>query len=446
MIHPISLTRTLGFLTFFSLIILLLSPVKADLTPGRSDTGFNVGTGADKLVAALAVEKNGGILVGGFFTQINGINQSYLARIGKDGSPTAFSPQISNVVLTIAVQPDSKILVGGIFSQINGTERHRIARLTPTGSLDTEFIPGLDLSGVPSEIFKIALQPDGKILIGGNFTIGNYQNLARLNADGSLDPGFQLGTGVNGPVIQVAVQSDGRILVGGFFTLVNGISRNRICRLNGDGSLDEGFNPGTGADAEVVAIAVQPDHKVIIGGSFQSVNGVSRKHLARLHPDGTLDANFIANLDSSVNDLAFDPDGRLLAVGSFSPPPGCPTCHLIARFTAGSDTLDPSFTPGPITGAGIYLLSLAVQDDGGILIGGIFNTVNPNFSPSQNNLARLNPDGTPDSGFLLANVNSWVMAAAVDDWGKTYLGGWFSYTTMLQIPPGIMYPGIPSSA
>ena len=210
----------------------------------------------------------------------------------KMGRPTGFSPQVDGAVYAIAVQPDSKILIGGRFLTINGANRPLIARLNPDGSLDTGFIPGLEFSGGFNIIQNIVMQPDGKIIICGEFTAGGHQYLARLNADGSLDPGFQLGTGLNGPSFRVAVQSDGRILVGGEFTLVNGISRNNIARLNGDGSLDAGFNPGTGADAPVSAIAIQPDHKVIIGGGFKTVNGVSQKRLARLDPDGSLDTSF----------------------------------------------------------------------------------------------------------------------------------------------------------
>ena len=259
------------------------------------------------------------------------------------------------------------------------------------------------------------MQPDGKIIICGEFTAGGHQYLARLNADGSLDPGFQLGTGLNGPSFRVAVQSDGRILVGGEFTLVNGISRNNIARLNGDGSLDAGFNPGTGADAPVSAIAIQPDHKVIIGGGFKTVNGVSQKRLARLNPDGSLDTSFAGDLNNWVEVLTIGPDGRLLAGGSFSPPIGCPTCKGIARYSLGGGTLDPSFTPVALNNPG-SVFSMAVQDDDGILIAGSFSA--QNLFTVQQNLARLNPDGTVDSGFWLAGVDGWVMAAAVDDWGK----------------------------
>jgi uncharacterized delta-60 repeat protein len=432
-VHPIPVNKLIASLTFFCLIGLLPAPVAADLTPGRLDTGFNVGTGTNDSFYSMAIEKDGGVLIGGRFTQINGFNQSNLARIARDGSPATFTPQVNDAVYAVAVQPDSKILIGGDFSSVNGVPRHRIARLNPDGSLDSGFNPGLDLSAVGNTIFGMALQPDGKVVVCGSFAAGGHQNMARLNADGALDPGFQTGTGLNDFAANVAVQSDGRILVGGRFTLVNGVSRNRIARLNGDGSLDTGFNPGTGADGNVATIAIQTDQKIIIGGGFQLFNGVSRKYVARLNPDGTLDTSFSADQKNAVEDLAFMPDGRILISGFFSPPDGCPTCQWIARYST-SGVIDPSFIPVTLTsGSGVY--TMAVQDDGGILIGG--NFIAMNLLTHQENIARLNPDGTVDSGFSLANVNGWVMAAAVDDWGKNYLGGWFSVYTNTN-PPGFV--------
>ena len=320
----------------------MLRPI---LTPGRSDTGFNVGTGSDNAVMALAVELDGGILVGGAFSQINGLNQPNLARLEKDGTPTAFNPQVDYVVFAITVQPDLKILIGGLFTKVNGVNRPGIARLNRDGTLDNGFVPALTYTTGLNSINSIVLQPDGKILVSGDFKSGSNQYLVRLNADGSLDTGFQTGSGLNGAPYRVALQPDGKILAGGTFTLVNGISRNHIARLNTDGSLDTGFNPGTGTDDHVKAIVIQPDHKILIGGNFQAVNGIPRKHLARLNPDGSPDMGFTADLDNFVEDLVLTSDGRLLAAGTFSPPTGCLSCQFVVRYLAGTGTPDPAFTP-----------------------------------------------------------------------------------------------------
>jgi uncharacterized delta-60 repeat protein len=116
------------------------------------------------------------------------------------------------------------------------------------GSVDLSFNPGSSVNGT---IHCLALQSDGKILIGGVFTTVNEavrNRVARLNTDGSTDFDFDPGSGISGvnTNFAMAVQSDGKIIVGGHFTAVNGTNRNRIARLNADGSLDPSFDTGTG--------------------------------------------------------------------------------------------------------------------------------------------------------------------------------------------------------
>ena len=78
----------------------------------------------------------------------------------------------------------------------------------------------------------------------------------------------------------IVPQPDGKILIGGNFSTINGVTRNRIARLNSDGTLDTGFNPN--ASSNVLSIVLQPDGKIIIGGSFSTVGGVTRNCIARL--------------------------------------------------------------------------------------------------------------------------------------------------------------------
>ena len=118
-------------------------------------------------------------------------------------------------------------------------------------------------------VYAIAQQDDGKVLIGGTFTTVNgtaRNGIARLNADGSLDTSFDPGTGADNFVQALAQQADGKVLIGGSFNDINGTARNGIARLNADGSLDTGFDPGTGANNIVFALAQQADGKVMIGG------------------------------------------------------------------------------------------------------------------------------------------------------------------------------------
>ena len=159
------------------------------------------------------------------------------------------------------------------------------------GDVDLSFDPG---SGVNGIVNAFALQPDGKLIIGGEFTAVKglaRSKVARLTAGGSGDAAFNPGTGANDVVSSLALQPDGKVLIGGNFTTINGTNRNRIARLNANGSLDSSFNPGTGADGPVRSIALQPDGKVLIGGDFTTVNGVARPYVARLYGDSAPSLN-----------------------------------------------------------------------------------------------------------------------------------------------------------
>jgi len=148
-----------------------------------------------------------------------------------------------------------------LFTTYNGAARNRIARLNANGSLDATFNPG---AGADNTVYKVAVQPDGKILLAGAFANARSaarSRIARLNADGTLDTTFNPGTGANNTIWSVAIQSDGRIIVSGAFSTFNGAPRVRLARLNADGSLDNSFNVGSGMNARANVILVLPDNR-----------------------------------------------------------------------------------------------------------------------------------------------------------------------------------------
>ncbi len=234
----------------------------------------------------MSIQSDGKIIIGGLFTSYNGTGRNYIARLNADGSLDAtFNPGTgaSNNVSTMSIQSDGKIIIGGDFNSYNGTGINRIARLNADGSLDATFNPGTGANGT---VLTSSVQPDGKIIIGGDFTFYNgtgRNRIARLNADGSLDATFNPGTGANSYVYTTSIQSDGKIIIGGNFTSYNGTARYRISRMNADGSLDATFNPGTGANNFVLTTSIQSDGKIIIGGYFTSYNGTGRNRIARLN-------------------------------------------------------------------------------------------------------------------------------------------------------------------
>jgi uncharacterized delta-60 repeat protein len=148
---------------------------------------------------------------------------------------------------------------------------------------------------------------------------------------------FSLGRGADAQVFAVVVQADGKIVVGGDFTRINLVERNRIARLNPDGSLDLTFNPGAGPNTGIRCLALQPDGKILIGGIFTSVNGVARNRIARLKDDGSVDLSFAPGEGASevVRWVESQADGKVVIVGGFSRFAGS-QCVRLARLHGGS--------------------------------------------------------------------------------------------------------------
>jgi uncharacterized delta-60 repeat protein len=294
---------------------------------GSLDTSFNPGAGADSSVNAVAVQPDGKILIGGDFTSYNNTTRTRIARLHPNGSlDTTFANSgigPNNQVYAITLQPNGKILIGGNFLRYNNDIlTSGIALLNTDGSLDTNFYTGF--GGAEISVSAIALQPDGQILIGGTFTSYNEtgrQYFARLNPDGSLDTSsLNTRQGPNSPVSAVAVQADGKVLIGGYFTTYNDAPRNYMVRVNADGSLDTGFlNSGTGFDTYVNAITVQKNGKILVAGSFTSYNGTPRNRIVRLNADGSLDTGFNSGKGSNndVSAIAMQADGKVIIGGSF---------------------------------------------------------------------------------------------------------------------------------
>ncbi|MEK7676192.1 MAG: immunoglobulin domain-containing protein [Verrucomicrobiota bacterium] len=253
---------------------------------GSSDLTFTYAEVNLSGVSALAVQTDGWILAGGFFTNVNKALRKSIARLNPDGSvETNFTAGggVNYRVNCLALQDDGKILVGGEFASVGGLFRNNIARLNKDGSPDTSFNPGWGADGA---VRAVAIQPDRKIVAGGSFSLLDLtprSRVARLNADGSLDASFKPGSGANDDVLTVAVQSDGKILIGGKFTQLNGVDCLRVARLLTDGTVDRTFDTSDGPDGQVSGLAVRPDGRVLIGGAFTKINGVSRQSIAQLH-------------------------------------------------------------------------------------------------------------------------------------------------------------------
>ncbi|MBA3634533.1 MAG: VCBS repeat-containing protein [Acidobacteria bacterium] len=387
-------------------------------TDGSLDISFTSPTNIT-LINNWMFDSAGRIFLYGVFLE-NGVSVSKFARLNQNGSiESSFTVTFGVVASTtaIAVQADGKVVFAGDFIRVNGVPRVSIARVNADGNLDTTFNSGTGFNGTVS---KILIQSDGKILVVGTFS--NYNGtpragIARLNADGSLDTNFNPINSSNTflTVNTIALQSDGKILIGGVFNSVGGQTRTGIARLNADGSLDASFNPTFG-NAAIQSILVQSDGKIMVGGTFSGVNGFSRTNLARLNTDGSLDSSFNAANNSiitfGVRQIEVQTDERYLIL----------TNKTIVRLNSSGAT-DSTFTSPTFLSPENTINQFLVQPDDSILIGGSFSQIN---NVPRLNFARLRPDGTLDIGFFPSGANGAVRTIVRQADGRILVGGDFS--------------------
>src|SRR5215204_1994014 len=367
-------------------------------------------------------------------------------------------------------QPDGKILVVGLFQRANGARFNNIARFNADGTLDTTFVS--TGSGANAAISAIALQPDNKIIIGGNFTVFKgvtINRLARLNADGSIDPSFNSTANYNNFIYDILLQADGKILVAGSFSAASGQPlSSRIARLNSDGSLDAGFQNNLNTNNAIDSIAQTAEGKILIGGEFTSIGGETKPYIARINVDGTLDNTFTSPQPfAEVSKIIVQPDGKLLLAGGFvlgvrrlnadgtptepaakSAAPSfiiyhgydaalLPDGKVLVAFGVGSGiissfyvhrlnadlTLDASFQATPPERVPVYDINLLAG--GKAIIGGEFVSLN---DEPRLHIARVNTDGTVDSTFNAAiSATGSVRVIKRQPDGKILVGGIFEY-------------------
>ncbi len=378
-----------------------------------------------------------------------------------DNNPLTSPPQMGNpgangAVYGIALQPDGKAVLVGSFSVVNVVARNHIARMNTDGSLDTTYDPGTGANGL---VTCVDVGPDGKAVIGGAFTSINGQQryrIARLNADGALDTSFNTGGGADGIVWSVDVLNSGKVLIAGAFRTVNGFPRNFVARLNSDGSVDETFDPGSGPDAYVNAVIGTPGGEVWIGGAFTSVAGNLLPHVARLDSSGVVQPAYVpgSGFDGEVFALELQLNGQLLVGGNFRQFNEVPRRCLARVNPDGS--LDAGFDPGNGADDVIYeiaYVAAAVPVDEGlgtdrIYVAGQFQQFNQTRRVA---LARLYSNGTVDTSFLdtaynqfagLCNPNAtdprnYLFSVVAQPDGDVLIGGGFARVGGGRLNPSV---------
>lgn len=436
---------------------------------GSLDTNFNIGTGAGSIstVRSIVLQADGKILVGGYFDNFNNQAASNLVRLNVDGSlDTSFSVTgVTGDVLALAVEADGQILVGGYFSQFNGSSKKRLVRLNSDGSTDTTFAVA---DGPNDSVECIAVNNQGKIFVGGRFTTFNQQpkrGIIGLNEDGSVNTSFNVGTGLLfGWVRTIVIKEDGKVIMGGDLSSYKGSETGAAIQINTDGSLDAEFQlgsaefgaysikigqegkifiagrfktygglvenhitcrnsngsrntlfdngPGTGADNGIRSTVVQPDGKIIIGGSFNYYNGVLKSRIARLNVDGSNDNTFLTGLgfNSDVLLVLLQPDGKIIVSGYFTKYKGLPVDPVVRLNVDGS--LDTSFNFNlPFEMENVYISRAVIQPDGKIILGEQFMDLGSGITFK--NICRLKATGAFDSNFnsqaLARNVNEVLL-------------------------------------
>ena len=380
--------------TFCLLIALVLFSFKMSAQDGTNDLTFNstdggYSNGTDSAIASAVLQPDGKIILGGIFAHYGTQSKNGIVRINADESlDESFNVgsglDADGHLEIVALQPDGKVLIGGSFASFNGTARNNIARLNADGSLDTSFNPG---SGTDALVYKIVVQPDGKILVGGDFTTFNgesYNRIVRINTDGSTDNTFNIGTGSSGSVRDIALQPDGKIIVVGGISTFNGIPVARVVRLNTNGSVDTTFSSNI-TGGTMFSVALQADGKILIGGAYSPANPPFTNEtpdLRRLNSNGTMDMAFSYQGNVFVLEIIVQPDGKILAGGT-----------TLVRYNQDG-TVDETFQQPTMVNGNVF--SVALQPDNKIIAAGSFLIYN---DVTENYITRLNNDGTKDTSF-----------------------------------------------
>lgn len=322
----------------------------------------------------------------GSVTSLVAVLRVNFATLDTDFNP----PPMRGFVRSLALQPDERILVGGnVYDAVSGQLRSPL-RLESDGGIDDSFSPAIN-----SDVYALSLQTNGSVLTTGYF-------FGRLGPDGSMQNDWSVHEG-NGSwtVFSVTVQEDGKILAGGPFPSLLGHPRPYLGRLNAGGTVDTEFNPDI--DSHSFSIAVQPDGKILVGAYFGNLN----RMLGRLNADGTIDTDFSPPVTGEVRSLALQPDGRILVGGD----------NFIIRIN-NDGSMDETFN-GSAAGR---VNAIALQTDGKILVGGQFNSL---CGQPRQNLGRLAADGALDIEFC-PEPNAEVLAVALESDGEIVVGGVFS--------------------
>ena len=326
-----------------------------------------------------------------------------------------FSEEDFEEVSSLLSLPDGRTLIAE-------TLDNRLGKLTMVhadGTLDSSF----DSAHSPRGVVRAMTMMGNRILVGGTFTAcGNEpcQHLALFELDGRLAEDFEHDNGPNNGVKAIHLLPNGKILIGGRFKEIAGIAAPHIARLEANGTLDPSFSAQHGIDSTVNAIAVTEDDDILVGGIFAADADLPYNHLARLHPNGTLDLTFPqGGANGNIDVIKLQPNGAILLGGIFRSVYGQQVPRLARLHAHG--ILDESYKPEP----NAAIDAILVGEDGRFVVAGEFSKI---ARQSRRGLARFEADGTLDASFAPpALINEDVRALAFQSDGKILAGGEFTH-------------------
>jgi uncharacterized delta-60 repeat protein len=385
------------------------------LPDGGVDTSFQFGLTSIPFLKHAAPLPTGGYLVSSIEYDTNSTERLY--RLLHNGSPyPGFeSPFGPNSVFTALVgHADGRLTVSGSLFDKDGNQLPSMLRLQFNGAIDPGFTPWFGTNGI---VTHVRLKDDGRLLVVTN---GNSTGVAWLDSSGAPAEGpnglFERYASVN----SVAVQPDGKLLVGGTFTVINGVRRTTLARLHADGSVDADFDAQLDAPSFVQAITQLPAGEFLIQGYLTRSNQPLSGSMHRFATDGTLmegDAfhHSYMHFDAWVHDI--DHQGRLIAGGFFTPTNGG-RLGLVSRFTITGGR-DPSFdTRQAWSFGGVDFLRVEAQ--GSVLVGGFFPGPPGIAVPG---IVRLHPDGSKDTNYSVTfGLAEGLRPVALQGGGRILMG------------------------
>lgn len=397
-----------------------------------NDPGYGSGEGLSlpANVTAIAVQPNGRVIIGGAFATYNGSDESNIARLLPNGTLDA-SFSVSGaatgaVINGIAVQPDGKVIVVGNFSTFGTSTVQNVVRLNPNGAVDLTFGGGSLGNGADNVINDVLVDPDGNIFLVGTFSGSSFNNagkeyIVKLNSSGVVDAAFT--SGADAPITKIARQSTGKLIITGLFTDYAGAAVGRIARLNADGTPDLSFNQdGNGlTNGAIRSLQVASDDRVLVVGEFGNYNGEPESAiLLYTDADGARNTNFGFPFppDGGIFSATFAADGKVIIAGGFENLDGEASADRLARLNADG-SVDNSFVIG--LGPDATVRQIIPNNDGKWLIAGSFETYN---SISRVGFTRLLSNGQPDLTFNpITGANGTVFNVFYNEQTDRYIFG-----------------------